>query len=268
MKQTTFILDASSLFYRAFHAAKERPTYTKDGAPNYAVNLLRKMLEKLRRDYKPDYMVAACDCKEPTFRTKLYPAYKAQRLTPPEEYLQQLPGMRDVLRAFHIPEFEMAGYEADDIIGTLTQHIEGDVVIVTGDKDMAQLVEWSGRVTVLNTHKNKMLDSAGVTEEYGVPPSQITDLLALTGDASDNVPGAKGIGQAGAVCLLKHFCSVEEIISRAGEISLARYRHAVLCYANEILLSKKLVTIVCDVPLWPESAKQEPPARQPSAILA
>ncbi len=248
MKQTCYILDQSSFQYRAFHASKERPTYTKDRVPNYAVNLFRTMLQHLRKEQKPDYMVAAMDCKEPTFRTALYPQYKATRNAPPEEYSAQLPGFRSILREFRIPTFEKPGFEADDIIGTLCQHIECDVVIATGDKDMAQLVEWSGRVKVFNTWKNKLLDSAGVEEEYGVMPSKIVDYLALVGDTSDNVPGCKGIGPDGAVMLLKMFSNVEDIIAHVSEISSNRYRKAITEHRDEILLSKRLVSIDCRVP--------------------
>ena len=247
IKETALILDASSFQYRAFYASNTRPTYTKDGVPNYAVNLFRTMLLKLRKDHRPTYMVAALDCKEPTFRTELYPQYKATRRTPPDEYVAQLPGFLSILREFHIPVYGMAGYEADDIIGTLSQRIECDVVIASGDKDMAQLVEWSGRVKLLNTNTNKILDAAGVNEEYGVYPSQVIDYLSLVGDTSDNVPGCKGIGPSGALCLLKTFGSVEEIIKRAGEIEVSRWRHAVMCYSDMILLSKRLVTIDCEV---------------------
>lgn len=248
MTQTAWILDTSSFQYRAFHAAKERPTYDKSGTPNYAVNLFRTMLQRLRNEHKPDYMVAAMDCKEPTFRTLLYPQYKATRQSAPEEYTAQLPGFRSVLHEFFIPTFEKSGFEADDIIGTLARHIECDVVIATGDKDMAQLVEWSGRVKVFNTWKHMLLDTEGIAAEYGVYPSQIVDYLALVGDTSDNVPGCTGVGPNGALMLLKMFESVEDIISHVSEISSNRYRHAIMTHRDEILLSKQLVTIDCAVP--------------------
>jgi DNA polymerase-1 len=245
----TFILDVSSFVHRAYHVSKDRPTFTKDGTPNAAVNVFRTMLNKLRNDHSPDYLVAACDVNEPSFRMKLYPAYKAQRPAPDEALVKQLPGCRAVLIQEHIPIFEMAGYEADDIIGTLCQRIEGDVVIVSGDKDMAQLVEWSGRVTMLNTNTNKFLDDGGVFEEYGIYPSHVVDYLALVGDTSDNVPGCNGVGPEGARMLLKMFNGVEDIIRNAGQISSNRYRHAVLAHREDILLSKRLVTIDCNVPL-------------------
>jgi len=248
-KEVCFILDASSFQYRAFHASKERPTFTNEGLPNYAVNLFSRMLSSLRKEHKPDYMVAAMDCKEPTFRKKLYPQYKAQREDPPVHYLQQVPGFRNVLREYHIPIYEKPGYEADDIIGTLCQRIECDVVIATGDKDMAQLVEMSGHVKIFNMNKNKILGYWDVEKEYGVTPARMIDYLALVGDTSDNIPGCKGVGPDGAVMLLKMFENVEDIIKNVGQISSNRYRHAIMTHIDEILLSKKLVTIDCHVPI-------------------
>jgi DNA polymerase I len=246
----TFILDASSFWYRAFYASEQRQTYTKDGIPNGGVNLFRRMLETLKREHNPDWILAACDCHQPLRREALYPLYKAnRRALPPADYTAQELGFRCVLAEFGIPTYEMPGYEADDIIGTLCQHADTDVVICAGDKDMAQLVEWSGRVKMLNTGSGKILDSAGVFEAYGVYPSDVIDYLALIGDTSDNVPGCTGIGPSGAKMLLKMFSSVEEIVKRSGEISSRRYRHAVQNGAEMILLSKKLVTIDCRVPL-------------------
>jgi DNA polymerase-1 len=248
----TFILDASSLFYRSYHASKERPTFTKDGIPNAAVNLLRIMITRLTREYKPDFMIAACDSETPTFRSVLYPQYKAQRSKPEPFYTAQRDGFREVL--WPMPIYQQNGYEADDIIGTLCERIRKDseVVIVSGDKDMAQLVnEYSDRgerVQLLNTNIGKILNVRGVVEEYGVWPHQVTDYLALVGDVSDNVPGALGVGPLGALAILKQFRNVEEAVARSGEIECARWRHAVQDSKDLILLSKKLVTIDCAVP--------------------
>lgn len=248
----TFILDASSLFYRAYHASKERPTFTKEGVPNAAVNLLRVMLARLTREYKPDFMIAACDSETPTFRATLYPQYKAQRSEPEPFYTAQRDGFREVL--WPMPIYQQNGYEADDIIGTLCERIRKDseIVIVSGDKDMAQLVSVSqdlGEVRFLNTNIGKILNVCGVLEEYGVWPYQMTDYLALVGDVSDNVPGASGIGPLGALAILKQFRNVEEAIAHSGEIECARWRHAVQDSRDAILLSKRLVTIDRNVPL-------------------
>lgn len=244
---TTLVIDASSFQYRAFYAALPRPTYTKDGTPNYAVNLFRTMLYKIRKDYAPSNIAAALDCPEPTFRRKLYPDYKATRRTPPAEYIAQLPGFRAILQEFAADIHEMPGFEADDIIGTLAKHTPGNVLIASGDKDMAQLVS-DYRVRLLNTNKSAVLESAQVIEQYGVRPEQIPDLLALIGDVSDNVPGCKGIGDKGAVELLRKFGTVENLLSRHGEVQEARYRRALITQTETVLLSKKLATIDCDVP--------------------
>ena len=247
----TIIIDASSFQYRAFHASKERQTFTKEGVPNAGVILLRSMLERLQRSYSPTYMCAAFDSKTPTFRSALYPQYKAQRSKPDENYIAQIPGFRSVF--FPMPCYQKDGYEADDIIGTLCYRILKDcpdVLIASGDKDMAQLVGvfTAGEVQLLNTGKDRVLNSRGVYEEYGVYPQQIADYLALVGDECDNVPGGRGIGPVGALALLKQFKNVEQIISHAGEIESSGLRKAVRENADMILLSKKLVTIDCDVP--------------------
>ncbi len=252
---TAFILDVSSFIHRAFHVSKERQVYTKEGVPCGAVKVFRTMLEKLKKDYAPDYLVAALDIHQPTFRTALYPDYKATRATPDPELLAQIPGCRAVLVEYKIPIFEMVGYEADDIIGTLARRISWqgtDVVIVSGDKDMAQLVSVShdnGIVSILNTNKGVMIGTLDVFEKYGVWPEQMTDYLALVGDTCDNVPGCSGIGPKGAMELIQQFGSIEEMLARPGEIVSGRYRHAVMQYETEIRLSKKLVTIDCNVPL-------------------
>jgi len=250
-----FILDSSSIQYRAYHASKERPTYTKDGVPNAAVNLYRTMIARMRREWKPDYLVAACDTsRNETFRTKLYPLYKAQRSAPPVDYVKQLSGFRALLESEFIPIFEKEGFEADDIIGTLCQRIrkDSDVVIVSGDKDMAQLVSVSHdefEVSLLNTNKNKILNVVGVLEEYGVWPHQVVDYLAMVGDTSDNVPGARGLGPKGARALLEQFGSLDEIIKRSAEIRNKGWRHAIEDNLTMIALSRQLVKIETGVAL-------------------
>ncbi len=247
----TIIIDASSFQYRAYHASKDRQTFTKDGVPNGGVNLLRKMLDRLARVYSPSYMVAAFDSVTPTFRSALFPAYKAQRAAPEPFYIAQIPSFREEF--WPMPCYQKDGYEADDIIGTLCYRILKDcpdVIIASGDKDMAQLVGvfTAGEVQFLNTAKEQVLNSRGVKEEYGVYPQQITDYLALVGDEVDNVPGAKGIGPAGAIILLNQFKTVVQMIAHSGEIELKHLRDAVRENAETILLSKKLVTIDCNVP--------------------
>lgn len=244
----TAILDTSSFMHRAYHASKDRPYYTKAGQPIAAISLFQKMLARLQRENDIDFLVAACDTREPTFRTALYPEYKAGRATPEPEFLQQKPGMLDVLATMCIPTFEAVGYEADDVIGTLAELLAGeDVLIVSGDKDMCQLVRPG--VSVLNTNKGEVWDAAAVKLNFGVGPEQIADYLALVGDVADNVPGAPGIGPTGALEILRQFPTVEEAIAKSGRIVSGAYRHAVQTHADQIMLSKRLVTICRDVPL-------------------
>lgn len=256
MKQT-LILDSSNLQYRAYYASEARPEYDKAGNPVAAVKLFRVMIQKLKRDYSPDLLIAGCDSRAPTFRTALYPDYKANRRTPPEDYTKQRPGFLEVLEQEGVASYSALGFEADDVIGTLAKKYSeqgDDVVIVSLDKDMAQLVSIShdnGCVSLLNTNKNVMLDPLGVLGEYGVMPHEVCDYLALVGDSSDNVPGARGIGPKGAKLLIKQFGNVEALCARAGEISSGLYRHNVIIYKEWILLSKKLVTIDCNAPVLP-----------------
>ena len=250
-----FIVDASYMQYRAHYVTEQRQTYTKEGIPNAAVLLLRKMLDKLKRDYTPEIMVAGCDSASPTFRKVLYADYKGNREDPPADYALQRPGFLESFQKEQIPTFAAEGFEADDVIGTLAKQYSEkgyDVTIVSGDKDMNQLVSVShdnGCVSVLNTNKNRLLGPFEVLEVFGVWPHEIPDYLALVGDTSDNIPGANGIGPKGAVELIKQFGCVEEMIQRAGEISSGHLRHRVLEYSDMILLSKKLTTIDCNAPI-------------------
>lgn len=245
----TYLLDTSSFMHRAYHASKERPYYTKDGVPCAAVSLFRTMLDRLYREHSPDVLYAACDVHVPTFRSVLYPEYKAQRKSPPPDFLAQVPAMINLLHAREITIIEVPGYEADDIIGTLAATTPPTVFIVSGDKDMLQLIRPG--VYVLNPAKG-VFDNARVKAEIGVTPAQIVDLLALRGDTADNVPGAKGVGDKGAVELIQQFGNVEAVIAQSGCISNAGYRRAVQLHADTIRLSKRLVTICCDVPLPPK----------------
>lgn len=245
----TYLLDTSSFMHRAYHASKERPYYTKDGVPCAAVSLFRTMIERLYREQSPDRLLAACDVHQPTFRSKMYPEYKAQRKSPPPDFVAQVPAMLALLHEREIPIIEVPGYEADDIIGTLAATLPPVVFIVSGDKDMLQLVRPG--VYVLNPAKG-VFDGARVQKEIGVAPEQIIDLLALRGDTADNVPGATGVGEKGSVELIQQFGTVEAVLAQSGRISNTGYRRAVQLHADTIRLSKRLVTICCDVPLPPK----------------
>lgn len=245
-----FLLDTSSMMHRAYHATKDRPLCNRAGERVESIATFRAMVDRIQRVYLPDYIIAACDVHVPTFRKLLYPEYKAQREKPDAEFLQQVPGMMEELRKRQIRIIEAPGFEADDIIGTMCDRITQDgtnVVIVSGDKDIAQLVRPG--VQFLHTGKDRMLDTEGVREHYGVEPNQIVDLLALVGDTSDNVPGAKGIGAAGALELIAKYGCVEMVLKRCNEIRHKRQREAIKAHVAEIKLSLDLVTIRRNVPI-------------------
>jgi len=212
------------------------------------------MVECLLRDSvgQGDRLLAAVDMHAPTFRTTLYPEYKAQRKQPDADFLAQVPGMMDVLAQHNIQTIGVPGYEADDIIGTLAvrYRFTSDVYIVSGDKDMLQLVQPS--VYVLTPHKG-LYDHDRVLLEYGLPPVRVADWLALCGDTADNVPGVNGFGPETSRELVQEFGDVEVLINRASYITNKTRRNKVMDNVEVIRLCKKLVTICCNVPLAQEA---------------
>jgi len=262
-----------SFIFRAYHAmARQRGMSTKTGLPTAATYVFVNMLRKLRDDFSPHYLAAVFDVAAPTFRDQQagvitsvrkfdlktqtfqeikYDGYKANRSEMPADLAQQLPYIRRALEAYRIPIIEMAGYEADDVIGTLAQKAvrEGyPVYVVSSDKDMLQLV--NDRIHVLNPPKDNLIcDAAKVEEILGVPPERVIDVMALRGDSIDNIPGAPGIGDKGSVELIKRFGRVEAALDRAAEVEKKTYRESLQNNRDVVLLSKKLVTIDCDVPI-------------------
>jgi DNA polymerase-1 len=230
------------------------------------------MLRKLRDDFSPEYLAAVFDVAAPTFRDQQaegltsvrrfdlktqsfkeieYHGYKANRKEMPGDLAQQLPYIRKALEAYRIPILELGGYEADDVIGTLARKAveqSYSVYVVSSDKDMLQLV--NDRIHVLNPPKDNLIcDAAKVEEILGVPPERVIDVMALRGDSIDNIPGAPGIGDKGSVELIKRFGSVEQALDRAAEVEKKTYRESLQNNRDNILLSKKLVTIDCNVPI-------------------
>ena len=243
------ILDGNSLAHRAFHALPLLSTTT--GHYTNAVLGFTNMLQKIVRQERPDYVAVAFD-KGKTFRHDDYEAYKAHRKATPEELRPQFPLIKRVLGAFNIPALEMAGYEADDLIGTVTRLASErglEVLVVTGDRDMLQLV--SKQVRALITRKGiSELDcyaEENVIERYGLKPEQIPDLKGLTGDTSDNIPGVPGIGEKTAVKLLQQYGSVEGCLANRRLLS-GKVAALLEQYANQAILSKKLALLVLDVP--------------------
>ncbi len=247
-KPPVFLLDTMSFIFRAYHAMqRSRPMSTRGGLPTAATYVFVNMIKKLRQDFAPRYFAAVFDLSGEVFRDERartmgplrkwnsktqsfdevsYEGYKANRESMPEDLRRQIPYIRRALEALRIPILEAVGFEADDVIGTLARQAaehEHEVFIVSGDKDMMQLV--TPQVKILNPQKdNLILDPAGVTETLGVPPEKVVDVMALRGDAVDNIPGAPGIGDKGSVDLIQEFGSVEAVLDRAAEVKRKTYR--------------------------------------------
>jgi DNA polymerase-1 len=243
-----YLIDGNSYVYRAFYAIKSLST--SQGIPTNAVYGFTTMLLKIIRDKKPDNLIISFDSPVPTERHKLYEAYKAQRPETPEDLLEQLPHIKEIISSFRIEVFEIPGYEADDILGTIARKAADkgiDAYIVTGDKDMLQLVD--ERIKVYDPMKDRVLDKEYVRKRYGVGPAKITDFMALTGDPVDNIPGIKGVGEKTAKELLAEFEDIEDMLSHTEKIRREKLRLLVSEYADVVRLSKKLATIDTSVPV-------------------
>jgi DNA polymerase-1 len=224
---------------------------TSTGLSTEAVYIFNNMLRKLARQYEPPYIAAVFESEGPTLREQEFAAYKANRKETPPDLLEQIPYVRRVLEAMKIPVLECPGFEADDVIGTLARRAEEagfEVVIVSSDKDMMQLV--TERVSMLNPAKDdEWYTPEKVKEFLGVRPEQVADLLALKGDAVDNIPGAPGIGAKGAKDLIERFGSAEAALEHAAEVERKAYREGLQNHADQVRQSKRLATISTDVPI-------------------
>jgi len=246
------IIDGNSLMHRAFYAL---PKLTNSkGFHTSVIYGFVNMINKLVEEYEPRYLGIAFDRKGPTFRHLEYAEYKAGRLKMAEEMAEQIPVLKDVLSAMNIKQVEIDGFEADDIIGTVAAKCdEKDIpaLIVTGDKDALQLI--SSNVHTLMTKKGiseiEEYDSEKLRETYGITPPQIIDLKGLMGDASDNIPGVPGVGEKTALDLLHQFGTVENVLKNVAEIKKNKIRENIANNVEQAMLSKRLATIVRDVPL-------------------
>jgi len=241
------LVDGSSYLYRAFHALPA--LVNANGFPTGAIYGMINMLKRLIADYHPEYMAVIFDTKGKTFRDDLYPEYKATRKEMPNDLVQQIEPIHEIIRAMGLPLIALAGVEADDVIGTLTaratnEHINS--IVSTGDKDLAQLV--NEHITLINTMTNTLLDPDGVTEKFGVPPERIVDYLTLVGDTSDNIPGVPQVGQKTAAKWLKEYGSLDNIIANANHIS-GKVGDNLRASLAQLPLTKSLVTIKLDVDL-------------------
>jgi DNA polymerase-1 len=249
-----FLVDAMAHIYRAFYAPMNRMN-APSGIPTKVPFLFSNILRRLIKDYQPDYLGIVFDTKGPTFRDKLFEKYKAQRPPMPDDLSVQIPYVRKLCEAMHLPILEFQGYEADDVIGALAMQgakKQLEVLIVSNDKDMMQLVGTSVRALRTGSGGAKadiIVDAKKVEEILGVPPGKVIDLMALLGDTVDNIPGAKGIGEKGATELIQKYGSVENALDHAAEVSNKRYREALQQQREQVMMSKQLATIATDVPL-------------------
>ena len=254
-----FLIDSMGYIFRAYHQRQTQKFYTRAGIPTGAVFVFNSMLRKLLTDRRPEYLAAVFDTAAPTFRDELFAEYKANRAEMPSELARQIPYIRRLLEGQRIPILEYPGFEADDVIGALAAQGARaglEVTIVSSDKDMLQLVtrgsvrSGEGGISVLVPTKDDLVcDVAKVEELMGVPPERVADVMALRGDAIDNIPGAPGIGEKGSRDLIQRFGSAEAAIEHAAEVERKTYRDSLQNNRDLILLSKKLATIETAVPV-------------------
>ena len=258
--QKLFLIDGSAYIYRAFHAI--RSLSNSRGMPTNAVFGFTRMLLKLIQDRQPEYAVMLFDAKGPTFRHERYPQYKANRPPMPDDLALQLPYIKQVTEGFNLPMMELAGYEADDLIGTLARLAADagfEVVMITGDKDFVQLI--TDRTTIWDPMKDEVLDHRSVKEKFGLQPQQMVDVMGLCGDATDNIPGVPGIGLKTALALIQQFGSMDRLYDRLESISREKQRQKLADYKDQALLSRELVTIDTHAPIAfdPADCRLKPP---------
>ena len=245
---TLYLIDGSAYIYRAYHAVRGLSNST--GLPTNATYGFTRMLIKLIADRRPSHVAMFFDAKGPTFRHERYTEYKANRPPMPDDLVSQLPWIHKVTDAFNIPIFEQQGYEADDLIGTLARQAEENgfqVVMVTGDKDFMQLV--TNRCTIWDPMKDKVIDPAFVQESFELTPSQMIDVMGLSGDTADNIPGVPGVGQKTAVKLIKTFGSMAAVYEGIDTITAKKQREKLIANKEQALLSRELVTIDRHAPI-------------------
>ena len=263
------LVDGSGFLFRAFHAL---PLLTRpDGTPVNAVLGFTNMLLKLLDDLQATHVAVIFDSARKSFRNEMFPEYKANRPDPPDELIPQFPLVRDATRAFNVACIERPGFEADDLIATYARHAQAeglDVMIVSSDKDMMQLV--SDRVSMFDALKNRRIGPAEVKEKFGVGPERVVDVQALAGDSTDNVPGVPGIGVKTAAQLIQAYGDLDSLLARASEIKQPKRRQSLIDFAEQARLSRELVRLRNDVPTdvtVPQLLRQDPDPAQLIAFL-
>src|SRR4051812_9936177 len=259
------LVDGSSYLYRAFHAL---PPFTNSrGEPTGAVFGVLNMLNKFLKDYDPERIAVVFDAKGKTFRDELFSEYKAHRPPMPDDLRAQVEPLLNIIKALGLPLLRVSGVEADDIIGTLAVRAAKagqQVLISTGDKDMAQLV--NGSITLINTMSNSVLDRAGVKAKFDVYPEQIIDYLALVGDSSDNIPGIEKVGPKTAAKWLNQYGTVDGLIEHVNDVS-GKVGENLRAGLATLALSRKLATIRTDCELPADAAGELTPAEPDNAAL-
>ena len=248
MPKNFFIIDGHSQLYQSYYAISGLTT--PSGQPINAVYGFTRMIRKILKEDKPYYMVIAFDSKGPTFRHKEYKEYKAHRKPTPDDLVSQIPLMFDVIKAYNIPLFAVQGFEADDIIGTISKKVSMENIectIITTDKDMDQLVD--NYIKIFNPRKKDIKDIDKIRNEMGIEPKSFIDVLALSGDSSDNIPGVPGIGIKTALNLIREWKSLENVLSNIDKIKGNKKQENLLKYAELARLSKRLATIDIEVPI-------------------
>ncbi|TYO97567.1 DNA polymerase I [Geothermobacter ehrlichii] len=259
-----FLIDGSSYIYRAYYAI--RHLSNSRGMATNAIYGFTQMLLKVLRQYRPDAVAVVFDSKGPTFRKEIYPDYKANRAAMPEDLVPQIPVIKQVVRAFNLPALEREGYEADDIIATLARRAEAsgmDVTVVTGDKDLMQIV--SEHVRLLDTMKDQVYGPKEVAERFG-GPDRVIEVQALAGDSSDNVPGVPGIGEKTAKQLIDEYGSLENLLANLDRIRQPKRRANLEQYAELARLSRRLVALVDDLELDVDPAELRLPEPDREAL--
>ncbi len=242
-----FLIDGSSYLFRAFYAI--RHLSNSKGLPTNATFGFVQMLLKVLKEHRPDYLAVIFDSKAPTFRSQLYQEYKANRPPMPENLTPQVPYVKKIIEGYRIALLEREGYEADDLIGTVAKRLESevDVVVVTGDKDLLQLV--SDRIQVYDSMKERRFGVEEVIQRFGVSPQQVVDVMGLAGDAIDNIPGIPGIGEKTAIQLIKTYGSIDNLLTHVEEIPQKKMKENLKTHGDLARLSRKLATIHTDVPV-------------------
>ncbi len=243
-----YLIDGNSYFYRAYHAIKR--ISTSRGFPTNAIYGFTNMILKIISEKKPDAIGIVFDSPDPTERHKIYVKYKAQRPETPGDLVVQIPYIKEIVKAFNIPAFEVPGQEADDIICTIAKRAASEganVFILSGDKDMMQAVE--SRIKIYDSMKDLIIDENYVKERFGVLPERIPELIAMAGDSIDNIPGVKGIGEKTAKELILKAGSLDELLNHPEEIENERFRSMVADNIENIKLSRTLATIDTKAPV-------------------